>query len=203
MILHRPGDRAVGLDLGGLHGGLRIRCQHRRPRRERLNLVEVYRQGIEYRSLALVHRVLAPGRGQRDAAPDPDFATRRIRPHRAACRNRENLQTPAASEQRRLGLKHCARKLDLPLDLRPAIVDIERRAGDRHTVIAFEAADRQVRAGIGRIADVDDSLGQQPAQNIRIPVAHRASASLDLPGAQFRGVAVALGNKENAGSREV
>jgi hypothetical protein len=128
---------------------------------------------------------------QRDASSDPDLAALRIGAHRAACRDSHDLQAPAAAEQRRLRLQHFARKLDLPGDLRPAIINIQRRAGDRDAVIALEPADRQVRAGIGRIADVHDGTGQQFAQQFRIPVAHDRAAGRDLLGAQLGGIAFA------------
>ena len=94
-----------------------------------------------------------------DAPRDTDLASLRVRPHDAARRHSDDLQAPAASEQRRLGLQDLAREFDLPLDLRSAVIDVERRAGDRNPVIVVKSADWQVRARIGRIADVHDGLG--------------------------------------------
>ena len=133
----------------------------------------MHRDGIEHGRLAGIHRMLAAGLRQRDAPCDADLAALWIGAHCAARRDGDHLEAPAAPEQRGLALEHRARQLDLRLDLRAAVVNIERRAGDRHAVIAFQPADRQVRARIGRIADVHHGPGDQAAQQVRIAVAHR------------------------------
>ena len=52
MILHAPGDRAVDRDLGRLHVGMRVRRQHGGAGRQRLDLVEMHRDGVEHGALA-------------------------------------------------------------------------------------------------------------------------------------------------------
>ena len=189
MILHPPGDTAIVTDFGGLHVGVGVARQDGCAGRQRLDLVEVHRHGIERRGLAGKHRMAVSRCREGDAPPNPDFAALRIGADRAAGRDRDELQAPAASEQRRTACHDGAGKLDLPLDRRTAIIDVQRRARDRDAVIAVKVAARQVGAGIGRIADVDRGAGQQMAQQCRIALAQNGSAGLHVLGAGLGGIA--------------
>ena len=130
--------------------------EHRHARRQRLDLVEMHGRRVEDVVLAVVHRMLAAGFGELDAAAEADLAALRILAHHAAGGDGQHLQAPAASEHRRVGLEHRLGKLDLLHHRRAALIDVQRGAGDGDAVVAFERlAVRQVDAGIGREADVD------------------------------------------------
>ena len=51
MILHAPRDRAVNVDLGRLYIRMRIHRQHRGAGRQRLDVVEMHRDGVEHDAL--------------------------------------------------------------------------------------------------------------------------------------------------------
>ena len=78
MILHAPGDRAVGADFRALHVRHRIGGEHGGARRQRLDLVEMHGRRVEHVELADIHRMLAAGFGQPDAAAEADLAALRI-----------------------------------------------------------------------------------------------------------------------------
>ena len=138
MILHRPGDRAVGADFDALHVRHRVGGEHGRARRQRLDLVEMHGRRVEHVELADIHRMLAPGFGQADAAAEADLAALRILAHAAAGRRGDHLQAPAGAEHRRSGRQRRAHQVDLADHLGAAVIDVQRGAGDGDAVIAFE-----------------------------------------------------------------
>ncbi len=120
--------------------------------------------GIEAVGLAGVHRVLPPGGGETDGAAEPELASLRVAPDAAAGGGGQELQSPTAAEHRRAGAEQGADEIDLTDDLRPALIDMECRAGDGDAVIAFEAhAVGKVGAGIGRVGDIDHRARQKLA----------------------------------------
>ena len=168
MILHRPGHRAVGADFRALHVRHRIGGEHGGARRQRLDLVEMHGRRVEHVELADIHRMLAAGFGEPDAAAEADLAAFRIFAHAAAGRRGDHLQAPAGAEQRGSGGERRAHQIDLPRHRRPAVIDVQRGAGDGDAVIARERlALGQRGARIARMAGVHDRARQQLAQQIR------------------------------------
>ena len=157
MILHGPGDRAIGADFGALHVRHRIGGEHGGARRQRLDLVEMNGRRVEHVELADIHRMLAAGFGQPDAAAEADLAALRILAHAAAGRGGDHLQAPARAEQRRAGRRAPRAPARSGASPRCRRCRCAGRAGDGDAVIAFERlAVGQSRGRIARIADVDD-----------------------------------------------
>jgi hypothetical protein len=114
----------------------------------------------------------------------------RVLPHAAARSHRNHLQAPAAAEQGRARRQHGAHHLDLALDRRPAVVNIQRRARDGHTVVAFDPhLVRQVGAGISGVADIDDGAREQFPQQFGVAHARRHAARGREEGTAFGRVA--------------
>ena len=201
MILHAPGDGAVVADLRRLHAGHGVERQHGGVGRQRLDLVEMDRHGLEAVGLAVVHRVLAAGRREPDGTAEPDLAPLGVAPHAAARRDHQELQAPAAAEYRRAAVEHRARKLDLPPHLRRVLIDVQRRAGDGDPVVAFQPAGvGKIGAGIGRIGDVDDGAGRKLAQQVGISLACDHAAGGLMTGTALGRVAF---NDEEAGRHQL
>ena len=56
--------------------------------------------------------------------------------------------------------KHRAGEIDLPQHLRPAVIEVERRTGDRNAVIGIEARRvRQARVLVGGETNIDRRIG--------------------------------------------
>ena len=65
----------------------------------------MHRRRVEDLGLAGIHRMLAAGFGQADAAAKADLAAFRILAHAAAGRDGQDLQAPAGAEYRRAGFE--------------------------------------------------------------------------------------------------
>ena len=128
------------------------------PGAQRLDLVEMHGRRVEHVGLADIHRMLAAGFGQPDAAAEADLAALRVVAHAAAGRRREHLQAPAASRKTACRSSSAARtRSTWRVTSVAAVVDMQRRAGDGDAVIAFQRrALGQRRRRVARIADVDD-----------------------------------------------
>src|SRR5450759_3723222 len=86
MILHRQGHRTVGADFYALHVRHRIGGEHGGARRQRFDFIEMHGRRVEHVELADIHRMLAAGFGEPDAAAEADLAAFRIFAHAAAGR---------------------------------------------------------------------------------------------------------------------
>src|SRR4051812_39600985 len=93
---------------------------------------------IEDIELADIHRVLAPGFREPDAAAKADLAAVRIFPHHAAGGGNNDLETPARAEQRRACGERRAYKIDLADNGGAALINVQRRAGDGDAVVALK-----------------------------------------------------------------
>src|SRR5882672_1435824 len=136
---------------------------------------------LEYRRLLLVEKMLQSGLGDLDAARESDLAPARIAVHGAAGRDGRHLQPPAAAEHRRLRAINAARELDLRLDGRTAVINMQCGAGDGDAVVALKArAIGQVGARVGRKTDIDDGFRPKPSKEPGVALACRHSSRGDL-----------------------
>jgi len=115
-----------------------------------------------------------------DAACESELAAERIAAYATARRAHCHLQPPAAAEERHTGGKRLPRELDLPLNVCAALVDVQRRTGDRHAVVAREAAaGSEPHLAVRRPHDVAAD-GGQALQHLRVAFTGGLAASGDL-----------------------
>ena len=91
------------------------------------------------------------------------------------------------------------RTLDLRINMRAAMINMQRGSGDHRTVIALDAfLAGKIRARIGRIADIDNRLRHQVLEQLGIAGARGAAAGGGEQGAAVLGIAF---DDEEAGGR--
>ena len=117
-----------------------------------------------------------------------DFAHHRIFDHRAARRRRTDLQAPARAERRCAGAVDRLHQLDLLVDFRPAVIDMQRGSGQHHTVIPLELGYiRPVEPLVGHMGDVAHRVRLQGPEDGGIGLG-RCHAIGPLPVAPPRGI---------------
>ena len=179
MVLHAPEDAGAVGQLDGLQPHVVAR-QHHRARGKLLDIIAVHRDRLEHRRLAREHAVATPRIGELDAARESELPPQRIAAHPTAGRAHRHLQAPAAAEERHAGGKRRPRQLDLPLNVCAAVVDVQRRAGDRHTVVARKSGTgREPHLAVRRPHDVA-AHGPQALQHLRVAFAGGLTAGGDL-----------------------
>src|SRR5215468_4004574 len=144
--------------------------------------------------------MLATRLAELDASGKPELPSKRISAHTSAGCAYRHLQAPAAAEERHARRKHGTRQLDLPFDVHAAIVDVQRRTGDRDAIVATESgAGRESHFGVCRPHDVAAHFGEA-LQCLRIALAGGLTAGGDLLRACRCAVAV---DYENSGARHL
>src|ERR1043166_8930994 len=134
--------------------------------------------------------MLTPGSGETDGAAEPELASLGVAPYAAAGRGGQELQPPTAAEHRGAGAEQGADEIDLTDDLRPALVDMERRAGNGDAVITLKAhAVGEVGAGVSRVGDIHDRARQELAQQVGIAFARDGAAGRLVARAPCCGIA--------------
>src|SRR5215472_12371545 len=199
MVLHPPESAAIVPQLESLHTHVVAR-QHHCAVGELLDVIAVHGDRLEHRGFARKHRMATTRLAELDAPGEAEFPSARVAAYAAAGGAHGHLQAPAAAEERRAGCKHSARQLDLPLDGRAAVVDIERRAGNRHAIVAGKPGARsELHLAIRRPDDVA-AYFRQTLQHLRVAFAGRPAAGGNLLRACRRAVAV---DHENSRSGHV
>jgi hypothetical protein len=140
-----------------------------------------------------MHRMIVTRRRQRDLACEGDLPSGRVQSDFPAGGHGRELQAPARTEHWNAACKDLANKVDLPQGRDVALIDIQRRAGDRCAIVGVERL-RRGPVAVRRHTDVDDRVGRNPAQHGYVTLRRRRARRFGNTAATGR--CVALDNQQ-------